>query len=239
MKSAQMVKAVIAATACACALVVAVGCSAASSSAAGSASASAAGSANASSAASESANASSAAASAASGSSADAVSGSAAATDAAASSSSAATASSSTTASASASSQKASGDAATAQGSQTFEGTVHVTSAEELVKLQGSDIDPAMASNGGEYAVVVFDQPTEVTGMSADGSGARTQSSAMIGVAEYTKYDSFVVEYGDLESWRSLDGQHVTISVQAEDIMFPTDVRLPIGEPSANTVTIL
>ena len=116
---------------------------------------------------------------------------------------------------------------------------MHVVSAEELVALQGVDIDPAMAGNGGTYAVLVFDQPTDVTGMSGDGSGERTKTANMLGIAEHTEYSSFVVEYGDLELWKSLNGQRVTVAAQASDIMFPSDVRLPIGEPSAKDAKLL
>lgn len=125
------------------------------------------------------------------------------------------------------------------QGYQLFDGVVHVVNAEELVKLQGVDIDPAAASGGGDYAVLVFDQPTDVSGMSADGSGERTETATMLGIAEFTEYDSFVVDYGDLDQWKPLDGQNVTVLAKAEDIMFPSDVRLPIGEPSANVVKLL
>lgn len=120
-----------------------------------------------------------------------------------------------------------------------FDGTVHVCTAEELIELQGIDIDPAAAGGGGTYAVLVFDEPTDVTGMSADGSGERTESSTMLGIAEFTEYESFIVEYGDLDACKALDGQHVTLAAQAEDIMFPSDVRFPIGQPSANTVEFL
>ena len=58
-------------------------------------------------------------------------------------------------------------------------------------------------------------------------------------IAEYTKYDSFVVEYGDLGVWKPLDGQRVTVAAEARDIMFPSDVRLPIGEPTASVVKVL
>ncbi len=130
-------------------------------------------------------------------------------------------------------------ETAVAQGYQVFKGTVHVCTAEELVKLQGVDIDPAVAGGGGTYAVLAFDQETQVTGESADGSGQRTQAAKMLGIAEHTDYSSFVVEYGDLSLCKTLDGQHVTLAAKAGDIMFPSDVRLPIGEPQAKEVVVL
>ena len=94
-------------------------------------------------------------------------------------------------------------------------------------------------SNGGTYAVLVFDEPTDVSGMGADGSGERTESAEMLGIGEYTDYGSFVSEYGDLSLWESLDGQRVTLAAQAQDIMFPSDVRLPIGEPAVHVSVVL
>ena len=119
------------------------------------------------------------------------------------------------------------------------EGTVRVVSAEELVELQKADIDPAMAGNGGTYAVLVFDEPTEVDGMSGDGTGGRTETANMLGIAEYTEYDSFTIDKGDLDSWRAYDGKHVTLAAKAEDIMFPSDVRLPLGEPATGEAVVL
>lgn len=128
---------------------------------------------------------------------------------------------------------------AVAQGYQVFHGTVRVCTAEELVKLQAVDIDPAVASGGGTYAVLVFDQPVDVKGMFADGSGEDTRSSKMLGIAEHTDYTGFVVEYGDLEKCKGLDGRQVALAAKAADIMFPSDVRLPIAEPSASASVFL
>ena len=125
------------------------------------------------------------------------------------------------------------------EGYQVFEGTVLVATAEELIELQGIDIDPAAAGGGGTYAVLVFDAETAVTGQSADGSGERTEPATMLGIAEYTDYGNFVVEYGDLDVCKQLNGQHVALAASAEKIMFPSDVRFPIGEPSASEVIFL
>lgn len=122
---------------------------------------------------------------------------------------------------------------------QMLQGTVHVCSAEELIELQGADISAEEAGNGGTYAVLVFDSPTDVTGMSADGSGEQTQTANMLGIAEHTEYDDFTVEYGDLEACRARDGQHIMISVSANDITFPSDVRLPMGEPAASQYVVI
>ena len=130
-------------------------------------------------------------------------------------------------------------EAAKAQGYQVFEGTVHVGGVEDIIALQGVDIDPSVVGNGGTYAVLVFDNETEVSGMGADGSGERTKPADILGIAERTDYTSFVVEYGDLDACKALDGQHVAVAAKAQDIVFPSDVRLPIGAPSASAIVIL
>ena len=125
-------------------------------------------------------------------------------------------------------------------GFQVFDGTVHVVDAAALIELQGLDLDPAAVGGGGTYAVLVLDQPTEVTGMSGDGSGERTDTATMIGIAEYTDYGmDVIVDYGDLESWKALDGAHVSIAAEARDIWFPSDVSLPVGEPRANVSKVV
>ncbi len=128
---------------------------------------------------------------------------------------------------------------AIAQGNQVLEGTVRVTNAEEIIKMQGVDVDPAAVSNGGTYAVLVFDSEKDITGMLADGSGEVTRKSKMFGIGEHTDYESFVIEYGDLDLWKSLDGKQVKIAAKAEDIWFPTDARLPLNEPSSKTVQVV
>ena len=96
-----------------------------------------------------------------------------------------------------------------------------------------------MVSDGGTYAVMVFDNPIEVTGMSGDGSGERTESVTMMGIAEHSDYTNFVVEYGDLDTCKALDGQRIAIGAKAAAIMFPSDVRVPIGAPQAKNVLFL
>ena len=229
MKSRQLFKSLIIASVCAFALVAALGCSS--------------GAPTSSSASSEASSSSEAASSEASSSEAPSEAASSEAEASEASSSEAASSEAMPSASQEASASNADGEVtaenAESLGYQVFEGTVRVCSAEELIELQNIDIDPAAAGGGGTYAVLVFDEPTDVTGMSADGSGERTESSNMLGIAEYTDCKSFVVEYGDLDACKALDGQRVKVAALADNIMFPSDVRLPIGQPSANTSIIL
>ena len=123
---------------------------------------------------------------------------------------------------------------ALAQGYQVVKGTMRVLSAEELIDLQGQD-QQAAAGQEGTYAVVVFDSPTDVSGMQADGSGQTTRSAKLIGVATANKYTNF----GDVDACKALDGQQVAVAAKADVVGFPSDVRLPIGEPTASESIIL
>lgn len=128
-------------------------------------------------------------------------------------------------------------EAAWAAGQQVFEGTLRVLGAETLASLQ--DAGAAGYAEGGEYAVLFFDSSMTVYGMSGDGSGETSRTASMLGVAEHSDYGSFTQDFGDIDSWRAYDGQTVTVAAYQQDIWFPSDVRLPLGEPTANTCEIL
>ena len=126
---------------------------------------------------------------------------------------------------------------AQSNGLEVFEGTLRILSADELMELQQAD--PHMPEMDGTFAVLVFDQATDVVGQSGDGSGERTDTATMLGVAEYTEYSNTVVDKGDLESWRAYDGQRIAVAAYPEEVWFPSDVSLPIGEPRTGEATIL
>lgn len=127
-----------------------------------------------------------------------------------------------------------------AQGYQVFEGSIYVGNASDIIKAQAANIDPSvMSSDKGKYAILMFDAPVDVTGEQADGSGQTTRSAKVLGIAEYNDYGSFVMQYGDLAKCESLAGQHVMIAAKADKIMFPSDVRLPLNEPSASEIIFL
>ena len=107
----------------------------------------------------------------------------------------------------------------------------------ELANLQG--IDPDMFTANGTYAVLEFDAPFQVSAMSGDGSGMRRQSASMLGVAEYTDYGSFVINEGNIDYWTNLDGKHMTLGAMPEQTWFPSDVSLPVGEPTTQFAIIV
>ena len=121
------------------------------------------------------------------------------------------------------------------EGKQVLTGTVRVLNAADLLELQGNtDLNASMFPENGTYAVLVFDAPTNVTGMVADGTGPTTRQAKLAGLAEHTDYEGFTTEYGDIESWKDYDGEQVTVAASESDIMFPTDVSLAIAEPKIN-----
>lgn len=126
---------------------------------------------------------------------------------------------------------------ARSNGLEVFEGTLRVLTADELLKLQ--EADPNIPGMDGTFAVLVFDQETEVVGQSGDGSGERTDTATMIGVAEYTEYESFTVDEGNLDSWRAYDGQRIAVAAYPDEIWFPSDVSLPIAEPRTSKASVL
>ena len=151
---------------------------------------------------------------------------------ASASSGSASSGSSSSTSAADA--RKQAKDKANKEGYQVFEGTLMILTADELASMQG--VDPKVAEGiEGTYAVLVFDAPIQVSGMGADGSGMRRQSATMLGVAEQTKYAT----KGSIDSWKAYKGQDIAIAAMAEDIWFPSDVSLPVGEPRTADAIVL
>lgn len=249
MKGSKVTALALAVLACALSLFVIAGCGGSASSSAASSASSSASSASASSesASSVSSAASSEAASSASAASSEAASSSESASSAAVSSEAASSAADSASASSApaedASSAAASSQSQAASGSvdatQYFKGTVRVLSSGELLEIQETDLDASMFNDKGTYAVLIFDQPTDVTGMIADGTGPDTRTCKLLGIGEYTDYDNFVVEYGDLDQWKELDGQEIEIAATEKNIMFPTDVSLPIGEPKVSECAIV
>ena len=57
----------------------------------------------------------------------------------------------------------------------------------------------------------------------------------MLSVASKTKYTTA----GDIDSWRAYDGKHIAVAAKAEDIMFPSDVSMPVGEPRTDKAVML
>ena len=121
--------------------------------------------------------------------------------------------------------------AAKAQGKQVFEGTIRILNHAELTGLQGiSDPNPDYSGNFKyeKYAILVLDETQTVTGMSGDGSGMQTGSAKLLCVgAYYPGVDSV----DTTPEWVPYNGKRVVVAGTAEDVGWPSDTSLPLGEP--------
>lgn len=121
--------------------------------------------------------------------------------------------------------------AAKAQGKQVFEGTIRILSHAELTGLQGiSDPNPDYSGNFKyeKYAILVLDETQTVTGTSGDGSGMQTDSAKLLCVgAYYPGIDSV----DTTPEWVPYNGKRVVVAGTAEDVGWPSDTSLPLGEP--------
>lgn len=121
--------------------------------------------------------------------------------------------------------------AAKAQGKQVFEGTIRIMNHAELVGFQGvSDPNPDYSGTFKyeKYAILVFDGTQTVTGMSGDGSGMQTGSAKLLCVgAYYAGVDSV----DTTPEWVPYNGKRVVVAGTAEDVGWPSDTSLPVGEP--------
>lgn len=121
--------------------------------------------------------------------------------------------------------------AAKAQGKQVFEGTIRILNHAELTGLQGiSDPNPDYSGTFKyeKYAILVFDGTQTVTGMSGDGSGMQTGSAKLLCVgAYYPGVDSV----DTTPEWVPYNGKRVVVAGTAEDVGWPSDTSLPLGEP--------
>lgn len=121
--------------------------------------------------------------------------------------------------------------AAKAQGKQVFEGTIRIMNHAELVGFQGvSDPNPDYSGTFKyeKYAILVFDRTQTVTGMSGDGTGMQTDSAKLLCVgAYYAGVDSV----DTTPEWVPYDGKRVVVAGTAEEMGWPSDTSLPLGEP--------
>lgn len=121
--------------------------------------------------------------------------------------------------------------AAKAQGKQVFEGTIRIMNHAELVGFQGvSDPNPDYSGTFKyeKYAILVFDRTQTVTGMSGDGSGTQTGSAKLLCVgAYYPGVDSV----DTTPEWVPYNGKRVVVAGTAEEVGWPSDTSLPVGEP--------
>lgn len=103
----------------------------------------------------------------------------------------------------------------------TYSGTVYVFSSDdEMAKGLGISNPNGSSSYKSASAVLKLDSAVSVTAKNGDGSGSRS------GTANYI----LLAGGSNASSWSSYDGKHVTVS--APSLSWPSDTRMPVGEPS-------
>lgn len=114
-------------------------------------------------------------------------------------------------------------DSAKERGLDVYEGTVRVfNSSEAMANFQGkANPDPGST---GSYTVLVFSSSKNVTATSGDGMGMRTSSATMISVgSDFSKYS----------------GQTIAIGIDPSKTWWPSDVRLPLGQPYTKSAQLI
>ncbi len=98
-----------------------------------------------------------------------------------------------------------------------FQGTLRYLSDNEILKFQKTE-DTYDICTGEKMAVLVFDNKIKLTALSSGGSGPREGEAQMI-----------VLE--DFKNASKCDGKKIKVKIK--DLIWPSDVSVPIGEPRA------
>ena len=106
-------------------------------------------------------------------------------------------------------------------------GTVRTLSYEEVIALQGQpDPNAPYTDKSRTYRLIILDGETEVTGHSGDGLYTQTGTPYAI-----------LIDRADVPS--SYDGQYITFSISPDTLWWPSDTRLPLGQPGTSDIHIL
>ena len=130
---------------------------------------------------------------------------------------------------------------AEASGRIVITGTLRIMTATELCALyEGVPEDMAEQFGGDEsrYAVVLFDEPQMLEVMHSGDYGTPYEGEASMVAVAIDENNEWGHE-GDMSLWEPYDGQVVTVSIDPVDTLFPSDVRLPMGEPHTSTAELL
>ena len=122
---------------------------------------------------------------------------------------------------------------AQADGLDVFQGVVRVMTGAELAQFQGVDLaaiygGAAEAEANTTYVLLLLNHDTAFECQSGDGMGLRTDTASMISLTGQ-----------DLSYWTSRNLQTVTIAIDPTQTWWPSDVRLPLGEPYTSYVRVL
>ncbi len=109
-----------------------------------------------------------------------------------------------------------------AAGRTVLTGTVNTYSYDEVVELQGMpDWNPPRYR---DYRIIVIDEPQIIRGRSVDGYQESTVRLILI---------------DDADIPAGYDGQNITFSIHPDTLWWPSDTRLPVGQPGTKDIHIM
>lgn len=108
-----------------------------------------------------------------------------------------------------------------------LDGKIRILTYMQVLEVQGvDDPNPEHSNPNEEYIIFILAKPQKITARSSGGAYMTTKQVKVMGLADY----DYVRKY---------DGKNVTISVDLDETMFPSDVGLPLGEPMSASFKIL
>ncbi|WP_314117749.1 SH3 domain-containing protein [Peptostreptococcus stomatis] len=112
-------------------------------------------------------------------------------------------------------------------GRMVLDGKIRVLTYMQVLEVQGvDDPNPEHSNSNEEYIIFILSNPQKITAKSSGEAYKTTRLVKVMGLADY----DYVRKY---------NGKNVTISVDLNETMFPSDVGLPLGEPMTANYKIL
>lgn len=108
-----------------------------------------------------------------------------------------------------------------------LDGKIRVLTCMQVLEVQGiDDPNPEHSNPNEEYIIFILAKPQKITARSSGGMYMTTRQVKVMCLP-------------DSDYVRKYDGKNVTISVDLDETMFPSDVSLPLGEPMSASFKIL
>ena len=112
-------------------------------------------------------------------------------------------------------------------GRQVLDGKIRILTYMQVLEVQGiDDPNPEHSNPNEEYIIFILAKPQKITARSSGGMHMTTRQVKVMCLP-------------DSDYVRKYDGKNVTISVDLDETMFPSDVGLPLGEPMSASFKIL
>lgn len=108
-----------------------------------------------------------------------------------------------------------------------LDGKIRILTYMQVLEVQGvDDPNPEHSNPNEEYIIFILAKPQKITARSSGGTYMTTRQVKVMCLP-------------DSDYVRKYDGKNVTISVDLDETMFPSDVGLPLGEPMSASFKIL